>query len=76
MQAMQLGAYDFLTKPLDMDQALATVTRALRHIELQREWSVSGHSDLKIPRSRLPNQIKAGHDSSGTRRHGSKFSRV
>ena len=37
MQAMQLGAYDFLTKPLDMDQALATVTRALRHMELQRE---------------------------------------
>ena len=37
MQAMQLGAYDFITKPLDMDQALATVARALRHMELQRE---------------------------------------
>ena len=37
MQAMQLGAYDFLTKPLDMDEALATVSRALRHMELQRE---------------------------------------
>ena len=37
MQAMQLGAYDFLTKPLDMDQALATVARAIRHMELQRE---------------------------------------
>jgi DNA-binding NtrC family response regulator len=37
MQAMQLGAYDFVTKPLDMDQALATVARALRHMELQRE---------------------------------------
>ncbi len=37
MQAMQLGAYDFITKPLDIDQALATVARALRHLELQRE---------------------------------------
>lgn len=37
MQAMQLGAYDFLTKPLEMDQALATVARAIRHMDLQRE---------------------------------------
>jgi DNA-binding NtrC family response regulator len=34
MQAMQLGAYDFVTKPLDIDQALTTVARALRHMEL------------------------------------------
>src|SRR6202522_172921 len=37
MQAMQLGAYDFITKPLDIDQALSSVARAIRHIELQRE---------------------------------------
>jgi DNA-binding NtrC family response regulator len=37
MQAMQLGAYDFITKPLDIDQALSTVARAMRHMELQRE---------------------------------------
>ena len=37
MQAMQLGAYDFITKPLDIDLAVATVTRAIRHMELQRE---------------------------------------
>ena len=37
LQAMQLGAYDFITKPLDMDEALATVARAIRHMELQRE---------------------------------------
>src|ERR1700689_1283913 len=37
MQAMQLGAYDFITKPLDIDHALSTVARALRHMELQRE---------------------------------------
>jgi DNA-binding NtrC family response regulator len=40
MQAMQLGAYDFITKPLDIDQALATVARAIRHMELQREVEV------------------------------------
>src|SRR6201995_1252251 len=37
MQAMKLGAYDFITKPLDIDLALATVSRAIRHVELQRE---------------------------------------
>ena len=37
MQAMKLGAYDFITKPLDMDDVLATVARALRHMELQHE---------------------------------------
>ena len=37
LQAMQLGAYDFITKPLDMEQVLSTVARALRHVELQRE---------------------------------------
>lgn len=37
MQAMQLGAYDFLTKPLDRDVVLSTIRRALRHVELQRE---------------------------------------
>lgn len=40
MQAMQLGAYDFITKPLDIDMALATVARAIRHMELQREVEV------------------------------------
>ena len=37
MQAMQLGAYDFITKPLDIDLALAAVARAIRHMALQRE---------------------------------------
>jgi DNA-binding NtrC family response regulator len=37
MQAMQLGAYDFIAKPLDIDQALATVARVIRHMELQSE---------------------------------------
>lgn len=40
IQAMQLGAYDFITKPLDIDLALATVARAVRHMELQREVEV------------------------------------
>lgn len=37
LQAMQLGAYDFVTKPLEMGKVLATVSRALHHQELQRE---------------------------------------
>ena len=40
MRAMQLGAYDFIIKPLDIDLALSTVARAIRHMELQREVEV------------------------------------
>jgi DNA-binding NtrC family response regulator len=40
IQAIQSGAYDFITKPLDIDLALATVARAIRHMELQREVEV------------------------------------
>src|ERR1700677_1144850 len=40
IQAMQLGAYDFITKPLDIDLALATVAHAIRHMQLQREVEV------------------------------------
>lgn len=35
--AMQLGAYDFVSKPFDIDEVLATVRRALQHVRLQRE---------------------------------------
>src|ERR1700677_4658013 len=59
MQAMQLGAYDFITKPLDIDLALATVARAIRHMELQREVEVlrqqrfrdCAGEDISAPRS-------------------------
>jgi two-component system response regulator AtoC len=36
VQAMQTGAYDFLLKPVDVDAVLATVSRALEHVTLQR----------------------------------------
>jgi two-component system response regulator AtoC len=62
MQAMQLGAYDFVTKPLDMDQALATVARALRHMELQREVE-----ELRAQRFR-ENRDPSNAENGGTRK--------
>src|SRR6202012_1765010 len=47
MQAMQLGAYDFITKPLDIDQALTTVARAIRHMELQHEVELLRHQRFR-----------------------------
>ena len=35
IQAMQLGAYDFVTKPFDLDEICATAKRALEHARLQ-----------------------------------------
>src|SRR3989454_1152459 len=37
VEATQLGAYDFLEKPLDTDRILLTLRNALRHVELASE---------------------------------------
>ncbi len=37
IDAMQFGAYDFITKPFDLDDVLVTVQRAIEHTSLQRE---------------------------------------
>ena len=37
VEATQLGAYDFLEKPLDTDRILVTLRNALQHLDLQEE---------------------------------------
>lgn len=37
IEAMKLGAFDYVTKPFDIDEILETVKRALRYKELQAE---------------------------------------
>ncbi len=37
VEATQLGAYDFLEKPLDTDRVLLTLRNALRHLNLETE---------------------------------------
>jgi two-component system response regulator HydG len=37
VQAMKLGAYDYLTKPLNFDELQLTLERSLAHMELSRE---------------------------------------
>lgn len=37
VQAMKSGAYDYLTKPLDIDELKMLVTKALRHLKLEQE---------------------------------------
>jgi DNA-binding NtrC family response regulator len=37
IEAIQFGAYDFVTKPFDLDDVLVTIRRALEHTSLQRE---------------------------------------
>ena len=50
-QAMQLGAYDFLTKPLDMKIVLSTVERALQHVSLQRQLDALREQQFADPAS-------------------------
>jgi two-component system nitrogen regulation response regulator NtrX len=38
VEATQLGAYDFLEKPLDTDRVLVTLRNALQHAELRQEY--------------------------------------
>src|SRR5207247_7593507 len=37
VEATQLGAYDFLEKPLDTDRILLTLRNALQHVDLESE---------------------------------------
>ena len=37
IDAIQLGAYDFVTKPFDLDDVIVTIRRALQHSSLQKE---------------------------------------
>ncbi|GJQ21537.1 MAG: acetoacetate metabolism regulatory protein AtoC [Bacteroidia bacterium] len=39
IEAMKLGAFDYITKPFDIDELLETVKRAVRHKELTEEVS-------------------------------------
>jgi two-component system response regulator AtoC len=49
-EAMRIGAYDYLTKPLDLDQLEAVLVRAKQSISVQPEPTVSiNESDEYIP---------------------------
>ncbi|MFB3817021.1 MAG: sigma-54-dependent transcriptional regulator [Candidatus Methylomirabilales bacterium] len=39
VQAMRAGAFDYLTKPLDLDEVRVVVEKALAHLRMQRELS-------------------------------------
>src|SRR3989449_4270123 len=41
VEATQLGAYDFLEKPLDTDRILLTLRNALQHLDLRSEEHTS-----------------------------------
>jgi len=42
IQAMQLGAYDYVTKPFDLDEVLITIRRYIEHQRLLQRVSQSG----------------------------------
>ncbi len=42
VEAMKMGAYDYLTKPLNFDDLKLTIERAMSHLHLARE-----NTDLK-----------------------------
>lgn len=39
VEAMKLGAFDYLTKPLDLDEVRVVVEKALAHLRMRRELS-------------------------------------
>jgi len=50
IKAIQLGAYDFISKPFDLDEICTTAKRALQHIGLQKEVKELRQKLLKSPR--------------------------
>jgi DNA-binding NtrC family response regulator len=55
IKAMQLGAYDFVTKPFDLDEICPTTRRALEHARLHKEV---GELREKLNKGVSPRPIK------------------
>ena len=66
VQAMKLGAFDFLTKPLDIDQLLGVVDRGLRKYEaLVPETAVAKPPPMEAPRPSEPDILLKGLETLG-----------
>jgi NADH-quinone oxidoreductase subunit E len=66
VQTMKLGAFDFLTKPFDMDQLLAVVDRGLRKYEaLGSETAVAKPPPVKAPKPSEPDILLKGLETLG-----------
>src|SRR6266496_979212 len=47
VEAMRAGAYDYLTKPVDLEELVLVLDRAWQHVRMQRElrfWQESGRT--------------------------------
>ncbi len=59
VEAMKLGAFDFLTKPLDPDQLLLVIERALERTSLRREVARLRRELPRGPRARIVGRSKS-----------------
>jgi len=59
VEAMKLGAFDFLTKPLDPDQLLLIIQRAIERTNLRREVARLRRELPRGPRARVVGRSKA-----------------
>jgi DNA-binding NtrC family response regulator len=55
IEAIQFGAYDFVTKPFDLDDVLVTIRRVLEHTSLQKEVARlrSKVADIQTPNGEI-----------------------
>jgi DNA-binding NtrC family response regulator len=65
VQAMQTGAYDLMVKPVDADVVLATVTRAIEHITLQRSLERLQNERFRDGRISLVSDTSSGEQLVG-----------
>src|SRR5260370_16355345 len=61
IEAMRLGAYDYVTKPLDLDEIVASLQRAAEQRRLSREAEAVRQPVMDVERS------------DGTTSHGDQF---
>jgi len=56
IKAIQLGAYDFISKPLDLDEIVTTADRTLAHAQLQNEVEEL-RGEMQMNTSRIHGEI-------------------
>ena len=73
VEAIKLGAYDYVTKPFDMEQVLLTADKALETTKLRREVRELVHGEGGVLRAATAGDYVLDHVASGVLPGGASF---
>ena len=76
VEAMKLGAYDYITKPFNLDELELVIERAYQRVCLRRENRSLKHSQLRVAPPSLIGQLCCAQADSVSHRQGGPYGRA